>query len=72
MTKLQGVLKKSPLEGGVLLFEADNGEKYQLENLPAKLQKENARLEVEGKVDKGVATIGMIGPVFSVSGARAL
>jgi hypothetical protein len=71
MTKIRGELKKSDLEGGLLIFQGEDGESYQLEGLPANLQSEG-RLEVEGKIQKDVATIGMTGPVFVVTGAQKI
>lgn len=72
MAKLRGVLKHSSLEGGLYVFEAEDGQQYQLEALPANLQTEGGKLELEGSVQKDLATIGMVGPVFRVASAQSL
>lgn len=69
---IQGILEHSELEGGTWVFRANDGNSYQLEGLPSDLQKTGAKLELEGSVDKGVMTIGMMGSVFQVSKARSL
>ena len=69
---IQGTLEHSDLEGGTWVFRAKDGNSYQLDGLPANLQKDGASLELEGSVDKGMMTIGMMGSVFQVSKARAL
>lgn len=72
MAKLQGTLKKSDLEGGVWVFETDDGERYHPDGLGSGLQRDGARLELEGEVDRGAVSIGMMGSVFRVKNARAL
>lgn len=67
-----GVLEKSELEGGVWVFKADNGEQYHLEGLPGGLQKNGARLEIDGEVDKGMFGIGMMGSTLKVTSAKAV
>ncbi len=69
---LQGTLQHSDLEGGVWVFEADNGERYHLEGLDSSLEQKGKRLELEGDVDAGGVSIGMMGSVFRVEKARAL
>lgn len=70
--KLQGKLEHSALEGGTWVFRADDGNSYQLDGLPSDLEKDGAKLELEGDVDKGAMSIGMMGSVFQVSKARSL
>ncbi|MEW6281086.1 MAG: hypothetical protein AB1758_20900 [Candidatus Eremiobacterota bacterium] len=72
MSKMTGVLKKTDLEGGVWVFTTDDGVRYHLEGLPANLQRDGARLEVDGKLDTGAMGIGMMGDTLVVSSARAL
>jgi hypothetical protein len=67
MSTFRGVVKKNPLEGGFWELHTDDGKKYQLQGGDDKLRKEGARVEVEGKVDKGAMGIGMTGPVLAVS-----
>ena len=69
---IQGTLEHSALEGGAWVFRADDGNSYQLDGLPSNLQKDGAKLELEGSVDEGMMTIGMMGSVFQVSKARSL
>lgn len=69
---IQGTLEHSALEGGTWVFRAKDGNSYQLEGLPSDLQKDGAKLELEGSVDEGMMTIGMMGSVFQVSKARSL
>jgi hypothetical protein len=69
---IQGTLEKSDLEGGTWVFRTKDGDSYQLDGLPADLQKDGAKLELEGSVDEGMMTIGMMGSVFQVSKARSL
>ncbi len=69
---IQGTLEHSTLEGGAWVFRANDGNSYQLDGLPSNLQKNGAKLELEGSVDNGMMTIGMMGSVFQVSKARSL
>ncbi|MBN9416320.1 MAG: hypothetical protein J0I12_12830 [Candidatus Eremiobacteraeota bacterium] len=69
---IQGTLEHSALEGGTWVFRTKDGDSYQLEGLPSNLQKDGAKLELEGSVDEGMMTIGMMGSVFQVSKARSL
>jgi len=69
--KLKGTIRRSDLEGGLWLFEADGGDKYQLiGELDA--ARDGMRAEVEGKVDKTAVGFGMVGPQFSVHKLTAL
>jgi len=72
MKKHRGTLEKSDLEGGVLVFVTDGGERYHLEGLSSSLKKPGAHLEIEGDVDSGMVSIGMMGSVFRVKSARAV
>lgn len=69
---IQGQLEHSDLEGGTWVFRASDGSSYQLEGLPDNLRTAGARLELEGSVDQGAFTIGMMGAVFQVKKARKL
>ncbi len=70
--KIQGQLEHSALEGGNWVFRAQDGNSYHLEGLPPQLLKDGARLEIEGEVDKGGFSLGMMGAVFQVKQARSL
>lgn len=70
--KLDGKLEHSALEGGTWVLRASDGNTYQLSGFPKDLLQEGARVEVEGDVDKGAFTIGMMGSVLEVKKARKL
>jgi hypothetical protein len=70
--KIQGKLEHSALEGGTWVFRASDGNSYQLSGLPANLEVDGNSLELEGGLDQGAFTIGMMGSVFQVSKARKL
>jgi hypothetical protein len=70
--KLKGVMKRSDLEGGSWIFQADNGQSYQLENLPDGLCADGKKLEVEGDLDEAAFGIAMTGPTLRVKKASAL
>jgi hypothetical protein len=70
--KLRGTLRRSDLEGGVWVFEAEDGERYSLQGLASELEVAGARLEVEGKIDRQAMGFAMVGPVFEVRSARRL
>ena len=68
--KYTGKLEKSDLEGGVFVFTTDGGERYHLEGLPSNLEKSGSRLEIDGDVDGGTVSIGMMGSVMRVKSAK--
>ncbi|MBI3925694.1 MAG: hypothetical protein HY319_09150 [Armatimonadetes bacterium] len=67
---LKGTLEKTDLEGGVWVFKTDDGGQYHLDGLESRFQKDGKRLEVEGDIDRGGVSIGMMGAVFRVVSAR--
>ena len=69
---IQGKLEHSSVEGGTWVFRAGDGNSYQLSGLPADLQVAGNSLELEGSIDQGAFTIGMMGAVFQVQKARKL
>ncbi len=69
--KVKGTIKRSDLEGGHWLLDADDGQQYQLTG-KVEGAKDGARVEVEGKVDKNAMGIGMMGAHFDVSKITAL
>ena len=70
MPKLRGVVRKNDLEGGFWELHADDGQHYALEGGDAALRQDGARVEVEGKVDRGAMGIGMTGPTLKVKTYR--
>lgn len=63
--KLTGTIKRSDLEGGHWLFQADGGDQYRLEGKTDGLH-DGLRAEVEGKIEKHEMGFAMTGPHFHV------
>jgi hypothetical protein len=63
--KVKGTIRRSELEGGQWLLEADGGERYQLTGALGDC-KDGLAVEVEGSVDKNAMGIGMTGPHLAV------
>ena len=63
--KITGTIRRSDLEGGQWVLEAEGGERYQLVGSLGDC-KDGLLAEVEGKVDKNAMGIGMTGPQLSV------
>ena len=63
--KLKGTIRRSDLEGGQWVLEADGGARYQLTGALGDC-KDGLVAEVEGKVDKNAMGFGMTGPLFTV------
>lgn len=66
MAKWNGTVKKSELEMGVWVLEADDGVTYQLEGVDQKVLKHGIRAEVEGEVDGEAMGFAMVGPILRV------
>jgi len=66
MSRIRGKVRKDPVEGGVYVIDADDGQTYQLAGGDAKLRKEGQRVELDGDVDEGAMGFGMVGPTFQV------
>lgn len=64
--KLKGTIRKTDVEGGHWILVVEDGEQYQLNGVLAGA-KDGATVEVEGKVDKGAVSFGMMGPTFTVN-----
>ncbi len=64
--KLKGKVAFRDIETGIWVLEGDDGRTYQLGGGDRKIKKDGQRVEVEGDVDKGALTVGMVGPVFQV------
>jgi hypothetical protein len=69
--KLKGTISRSDVEGGHWLFKTDDGDQYQLTGAIDNA-KDGMRAEVEGKVDKNMMGIGMMGAYFAVQKLTAL
>jgi len=64
--KLTGTIKKNDLEGGSWTLVTDKGETYTLLGTTTDA-KDGMKAEVEGKVEKNMMGIGVMGAQFSVS-----
>ena len=69
--KVKGTIKRTDVEGGHWLLEADDGEHYQLTG-KVDGAADGLRVEVEGKVDKNAMGFGMMGAHFAVQKLTAL
>jgi hypothetical protein len=69
--KLKGTIRRSDLEGGHWVLEAEGGDHYQLTGAVGDA-KDGMRAEVEGKVDKQAMGFGMVGAHFTVQKITAL
>jgi hypothetical protein len=72
MAKYRGTVKRSDLEGGRWELHADGGEVYDLEGAAADILRDGLRVEIEGKVEQGMMSIGMRGGVLRVKQAKAV
>lgn len=72
MAKLRGTIRKSDLEGGFFQFVGEDGETYELEGTDPLLQKDGARVEIDGAVDKNALSFTMTGPRLKVKSVRAI
>jgi hypothetical protein len=69
--KLKGTVRRSDLEGGHWILVVENGEQYQLNGAIGQL-KDGESVEVEGKIDKGAMSFGMMGAQFTVNKVTTL
>lgn len=69
---LEGKVVFQDLEGGLWVFEGDDGKTYLLAGGDRKLKKSGARVSLEGDVDGASLTTAMVGPRFVVSRYRFL
>ena len=63
--KIKGTIRRTDLEGGHWVLDADGGTKYQLTGALDGV-KDGMRVEVDGKVDKNAMGFGMVGPQLAV------
>jgi hypothetical protein len=71
MAKLTGTIRRSDLEGGLWILEAEDGDRYQLQGQVSGL-KDGARAAIHGKVERSAFGIGMSGPIVQVSKVEML
>jgi hypothetical protein len=70
MSKYRGTVHKSDLEGGHWQLEADDGTTYVLEGAPATIEKDGAKVEIDGAVDEDAMGFAMTGPILRVKSAK--
>ncbi len=70
MTKYQGRVIKSGLEGGAWTLICDSGVVYQLSGGDRGLRKDGQQVEVEGRIASGKMGIAMVGDILEVSSYR--
>jgi hypothetical protein len=66
MAKLQGVIRRNSVEGGVWTLAAQDGITYQLIGADPGALSDGARVEVEGEVDEQAMGFAMVGPHLKV------
>jgi hypothetical protein len=66
MSKIDGTVKRSDIEGGHWILETESGDRYQLHGETKGLS-DGMKARVEGKVEKDMMGIGMTGPSFTVT-----
>jgi len=71
MAKLTGTIRKSDLEGGLWILEAEDGDRYQLQGSVDKLR-DGARASITGNVERSMMGIGMSGPIVKVTKVEIL
>jgi hypothetical protein len=72
MAKFRGTIRKSDLEGGHWQLEADDGTTYVLEGATAAVEKDGAKVEIDGAVDGDAMGFAMTGPTLKVKSAKRL
>jgi len=70
MAKYRGTIRKNDLEGGHWQLEADNGTTYVLEGATAAVEKDGAKVEIDGAVADDVMGFAMTGPTLKVKSAK--
>jgi hypothetical protein len=69
--KIKGTIRRTDVEGGHWVLDADGGERYQLVG-KVDGAKDGLRAEVDGKVDKQAMGFAMLGPQLEVTKIVAL
>jgi hypothetical protein len=71
MSKIEGTVRRSDLEGGLWTLETTAGETYQLTGDTKEL-KDGMKAELHGKVEKDQMGIGMVGAHFAIKSVKCL
>lgn len=71
--KLKGTIRREDLSGGVMMLEAEDGQRYPLGGATKALREEGLKVELDGDFDPQGVSIAMTGrPVFRVKTSRKL
>ena len=66
ITRVQGTVRRSSLEGGLWILVTPDGTQYQLRDAPEALRRDALQVEVTGDLDDDAVGIGMVGDVLRV------
>ena len=72
MAKYRGTVRRNELEGGHWQLVAEDGTTYVLEGAPGAIEKDGARVEVDGTVDEEAMGFAMTGPILKVKTGKAV
>jgi hypothetical protein len=72
MLEIIGTIDKQDVGIGTWALSADDGQVYELKNLPADVKHQGMRVMLTGIVLEDVMSIAMIGPVFEVDSCTKL
>ncbi len=70
MASYLGTIHHSDLEGGSWELHADDGTIYELDGGPDEIRRHDARVEIEGSVDRNALSLSMRGAILRVRRAR--
>ena len=70
--KVRGTVEFRDVEMGVWVLAGEDGRTYQLAGGRSSLLKEGQRVEIDGDVDAGAATVAMVGPVLRVRSYKVM
>jgi hypothetical protein len=70
--RLTGKLEYQDIGLGTWALVTENGQTYELMNLPSELHQTYAKVEVTGTIRDDIMTIAMIGPVLEVTSFEVL
>jgi cob(I)alamin adenosyltransferase len=70
MAKFRGTIRRSDLEGGHWQLETDDGTTYVLEGATGGVEKDGAKVEIDGAVDEDAMGLAMTGPILRVKTAK--
>ncbi len=72
MMKITGKIDRQGFGTGTWALLADNGQTYELKDIPSELESKGIKVEIEGEIREDVMTLAMIGPVLEVKNYKKL